>query len=46
MKIISRFLNKKLGYMENKSSENEIDKLVENFKEEALEIYMNNSINL
>ncbi|MBM7558519.1 hypothetical protein [Marinitoga litoralis] len=46
MKIISRFLNKKLGYMENKPSENEIDKLVENFKEEALEIYMNNNINI
>ncbi|WGS64143.1 hypothetical protein [Marinitoga aeolica] len=44
MKIIRNFLNKKLGYMESKVSENEIDNLVENFKEEALEIYMSNNI--
>ncbi|WP_165974044.1 hypothetical protein [Marinitoga lauensis] len=44
MKIIKNFLNKKLGYMENKVSESEIDSLVENFKEEALELYMSNNI--
>jgi hypothetical protein len=44
MRIIRNFLNKKLGYMDNKASENEIDRLIENFKEEALEIYMNGNI--
>ncbi|GAB6188521.1 hypothetical protein JCM30566_02600 [Marinitoga arctica] len=45
MRIIKDFLNKKLDYMLNKASENEVDGLVENFKEEALEnIYMNNNL--
>jgi len=44
MRIIKKYLNKKLGYMERKASDNEINKLMEDFREDALEIYMSNNI--
>ncbi|KLO24158.1 MULTISPECIES: hypothetical protein [unclassified Marinitoga] len=45
MKIIKNYLNKKLGFMEKKASNSEIDTLLENLKEEALEeLYINNNL--
>ncbi|KLO22845.1 hypothetical protein X275_04620 [Marinitoga sp. 1197] len=45
MKIIKNYLNRKLGFMENKASNSEIDTLLENLKEEALEeLYINNNL--
>ncbi|AEX85350.1 hypothetical protein Marpi_0937 [Marinitoga piezophila KA3] len=43
MKIIKGYIDRRLNNMFERISENSVDNLVENFKEEALEVYTRNN---